>query len=68
MGGSLLGTGIQDGRNDADLTVGGTGGSAAGVLASHALRNQSKGSGGSASRIVIGRSVVAGLCLLPRPK
>jgi hypothetical protein len=35
--------------------------------APRALRSQSKGSGGSASRIVIGRSVVAGLCLSPGP-
>jgi hypothetical protein len=35
--------------------------------ARHALRSQSNGSGGSASRIVIPRSVVAGLCLSPRP-
>ena len=39
----------------------------AGRPARHALRSQSNGSGGSASRIVIGRSLVAGLSLSPRP-
>ena len=40
---------------------------AGGRPARHALRTRSHGSGGSASRIVIGRSVVAGLSLSPRP-
>ncbi|MEX1173872.1 MAG: hypothetical protein WEG56_14850 [Chloroflexota bacterium] len=33
----------------------------------HAVRSQLKGSGGSASRIVIGRSLMAGQSLSPRP-
>ncbi len=66
MGGRLLRPGDQDGCDHADLTVGGTFGGAR-RPSRHALRSQSKGSGGSASRIVMGRSVVAGLCLSPRP-
>ena len=57
----------QEGFDHPDLTVGGASGRAAGRPARHALRSQSKGSGGSARRIVTGRSVVAGLSLSPRP-
>ena len=67
VGGRLLRPGDEHGCNHADLTVGGTSGRVARRPSRHALRNQSNGSGGSASRIVIGRSVVAGLCLSPRP-
>jgi hypothetical protein len=55
-----------DGRDDADLAVGGALGRAV-RLSRHALASHSQGSGGSASRIVTGRSVVAGQCHLPRP-
>ena len=67
MGGGLLRPGDQDGRDHPDLAIGGALGCVPGVPL-HALRNQSKGSGGSESRIVIGRSVVAGLSLSPRPE
>jgi hypothetical protein len=40
----------------------------AGGPARHALRSHSQGSGGSARRIMIGRSVVAGQILSPRPR
>lgn len=58
--------GDQDGGDHADLTIGGAFGPAK-RPSRHALRSQSTSSGGSASRIVIGRSLVAGLCLSPRP-
>ena len=64
--GRLLRPGDQDGGDHADLAVGGPCGGA-GRPSRHALRSQSKGSGGSASRMVTGRSVVAGLRLSPRP-
>ncbi len=64
VGSRFLRPGGEDGRNDADLAVGGALGCAAGSPSRHALRSQSTGSGGSASRSVIGRSLVAGLCLL----
>jgi hypothetical protein len=67
VGGRLLRSGDQDGGDHADLAVGRAPGGAARRLAGHALRSQSNGSGGSASRIVTGRAVVAGLCLSPRP-
>ena len=67
-GGRLLRAGDEDRRDDADLAVGGARGVGPddrfGVMR---LRSQSKGSGGSASRIVIGRSLVSGLSLSPRP-
>jgi hypothetical protein len=66
VGGRLLRPGHEDGGKDAHLAVGGTFGLMARPVR-HALRSQSNGSGGSASRIVTGRSVVAGLSLSPRP-
>jgi hypothetical protein len=66
--GRLLRSGDEDGGNDTNLTVRGAFGRATRRPSRHALRSQSNGSGGSASRIVIGRSVVAGLCLSPRPQ
>ena len=68
VSGGLLRSGSQDCGNDADLAIGGAFGRAARGPASHALRSQSNGSGGSARRIVIGRSLVAGLSLSPRPE
>ena len=65
MGGPLLRPGQQDGSDHADLTIGGALGGP-GRSASHALRSHSKGSGGSARRIVIGRSLVSGLSHSPR--
>jgi hypothetical protein len=46
MRGRLLRPGNQDGRNDADLTVGGTPGGAR-RPSRHALRTSSNGAGGS---------------------
>lgn len=66
MRGGLLGAGHEDRRDHPDLAVGGVSGGAE-APAPHALSRHSQGSGGSASRIVIGRSVVAGQCLSPRP-
>jgi hypothetical protein len=67
MGGRLLRSGGQDSCNDPDLTVGGASGSVARALPRHALRSQSHGSGGSASRMMTERSVVAGQSFSPRP-
>jgi hypothetical protein len=66
VGGSLLRSGREHGRDHADLTVGGTFGGVEGP-SRHALRSQSNGSGGSASRMVTGRSLVAEQGLSPRP-
>jgi hypothetical protein len=67
VGGSLLRSGGQDRRDDPDLAVGGASGRVARALPGHALWSQLEGSGGSASRIVIGRSLVAGLAPRPDP-
>jgi hypothetical protein len=66
MSGSLLRPGVEHRGDHADLTVGGASGSAR-RPSRHALRSQSKGSAGSASRMVIGWSLVEGLSLSPRP-
>ena len=66
VGGGLLRAGDEDGCDHPDLSLRSASGWVA-VPASHALWSQSQGSGGSARRIVIGRSVVAWLCLSPRP-
>ncbi len=59
MSGGLLGASGQYGRDDPDLAVGRASGGAE-ALPGQALRSHPQGSGGSASRIVTGRSVVAG--------
>ena len=59
VGGFLLQAGDEDGRDHADLAVSSALGGVAGP-ARHALRSHSQGSGGSANRIVTGRSLVAG--------
>jgi hypothetical protein len=64
---ALLRPGLKDRGDDADLAVCRAFGGAAGRPTRHALRTSSQGSGGSARRIVIGRSLVAGLSLSPRP-
>jgi len=66
VSGRLLRARNADRGNDPDLAVGRAFRGMAGP-SRHALRSQSNGSGGSASRIVIGRSLVAGLSLSPRP-
>ena len=58
---------LRQNRRHADFTLGGAFGSAAGAPMRHALRTRSQGAGGSARRMVIGRSLVAGLSLSPRP-
>jgi putative intracellular protease/amidase len=63
VGGGLLRPCGEDGRDHPDLTVGRALGGVSGP-ARHALRSQSYCSGGSSSRFVIGRSMVARLRLL----
>jgi hypothetical protein len=59
--------GNEDPGDHPDLTVcGATAG--AGRPSRHALRTRSQGSGGSARRMVIGRSLLAGQCVSPRPE
>ncbi len=58
--GRLLPPGDDDRGDHPDLAVRGASGGAAGRSSRHALRTSSTGSGGSARRIVIGRSLVAG--------
>ncbi len=60
MGGRLLRPGEEHGGHDDDLAVRRAPGGVVGA-ARHSHRNQSNGSGGSARRIVYGRSLVAGL-------
>ncbi len=67
VGGRLLRPGDEDRGDHSDLTVGRALGGAAGRPMRHALRPNSSGVGGSARRIVIERSLVAGLSLAPRP-
>jgi hypothetical protein len=62
VGGCLLRPGDEDCGDHADLTIRGAFGGAA-RPSRHALLSQPQGSGGSARRIVIGRSLVAGLSL-----
>lgn len=64
VGGGLLRFGDQDGRDHADLAVGGASGRA-GRPSRHALRTNSKGSAGSASRMVIGCGTAGSTPLAP---
>ena len=65
VGGCLLRPGCDDSGDHGELAVRGASSGATGRPAGHALLSQSTGSGSSASRIVIGRSLVAGLSLSP---
>jgi hypothetical protein len=67
VGGGLLRPGDENRSEHADLTVRGAL-SGAGRPSRHALRTRSQGSGGSARRMVNGRSLVAGPFLSPRPE
>ena len=68
VGRRLVRAGDEDRGDHSDFTVRGALGWAAGAAARHALRPNSSGVGGSDRRIVIGRSLVAGLSLSPRPQ
>ncbi len=67
VGGCLLRPGNEDRRDHPDLTVRGALSGMATGPARHALRTNSSGTGGSARRMTIGRSLVEGLSLSPRP-
>jgi hypothetical protein len=65
VGGRLLRPGGKYRGHDHDLTARGASGGTAGRPAGNDARTRSQGSGGSARRIVIGRSLVAGQSLSP---
>lgn len=68
VGGRILRPRSEDGFNDADLSLGGaSGGVARQAPETVGMANRRVMRFGSASRIVIGRSAVAGLYLAPRP-